>query len=537
MTCQVVNSQSQVQARLPPLPANLPQNQGDWGAFIASLNQWAIALQNDQQPINVIPAQYSLFQGSNLPKLDLSTGMSATLDSGALYYGASSLKVVSVAGGTLAFDGFPIVMAPAQKWFCAWQIYTPTALTGTLTVTTDAGNSVSHTFSIPSGQGALVTDPVLQNITDTAGNQIVGTDWQQVWGIFDLQSFAATHCTWKFTFDQAATFWIDGLQMAVGGMLFIQPIPFGNPQPHASIDALPDGSTYQRMPSANMDTDRRALINYSSTQHVGVFDPSSAFFGGKGSTPPSVPNQQFSYTSTTTTISITWPAMTIYRADGTTLAVSSGSQAITGLTASTTYKFYPYVNDAGGATTVSWATGGTGVGSPAIAYASTGDVVAAATMYARGNIPLNSWTGATTASGSGGGGGGGSGCLHPDTLVMLADGSGREANRLMVGMELLGPYGPVKIARIERRPAKRWITVWLKGWHTVTPDHRFQLPDTSSVRAEDLKLGQIVAGRGEHLEVTGLSLLRESASLVSIELEAPHLYYLACGALSHNPKP
>jgi hypothetical protein len=125
-----------------------------------------------------------------------------------------------------------------------------------------------------------------------------------------------------------------------------------------------------------------------------------------GSIPGSVPSDSFTYTSTTTSVSISWPAMTIYRIDGTTMAVSSGNQTITGLTASTTYQIYPFVTDYGlSSGTMSFAAGA--YGTPAIASASSGSPAAIAQTYLRINIPLNSFAVATTASGTGGGGGGG----------------------------------------------------------------------------------------------------------------------------------
>jgi hypothetical protein len=66
-----------------------------------------------------------------------------------------------------------------------------------------------------------------------------------------------------------------------------------------------------------------------------------------GSTPMAT-GPGFSYTSTTTSITINWANFIIARADNTTTALADSSQAITGLAAATTYYFYPYFDEASG---------------------------------------------------------------------------------------------------------------------------------------------------------------------------------------------
>lgn len=277
-------------------------------------------------------------------------------------------------------------------------------------------------------------------------------------------------------------------------------------------------------------------VEFGPTANPRQIAPHSGQVAATGAVPPFVFNPAFSYTSTTTSISITWSAFTLYRMDGTTVSVSAGTKAVTGLLASHTYSLYPYVPE--GATTVSWATGYSGAtGSPAICYAG-GSGPAAAAAYNQANIPLQSFTAVTPSSGSGGGGGDSIGCLHPETAVELANGTYMLADHLSVGDELPSPSGPAKIVHINRKSRPTWVRVGF-GSHSliVTPDHRFLLPENSGeVRAEDLRLGQIIAGRGRHHEVESLSLLKEKARMVSVELDDPHLYYLN-GTLSHNIKP
>jgi hypothetical protein len=122
-------------------------------------------------------------------------------------------------------------------------------------------------------------------------------------------------------------------------------------------------------------------------------------------------NPGFKYTSSTSTITWYWDGtngstiITIYRADGTSFTVS-GSQAVTGLSPSTTYYFYPYYDLA--SSTLKWVTGGSG--SPAIAQAAPSPALAQA-QGLNGQVPVSTtaMAASTTASGSGGGSAGGRG--------------------------------------------------------------------------------------------------------------------------------
>jgi len=73
-------------------------------------------------------------------------------------------------------------------------------------------------------------------------------------------------------------------------------------------------------------------------------DPSKVGVLMKGSVPP-ILSGNFTYTSTTSSITISWTNLVVYRADGTFTIIANGSQTITGLAAGTTYYFYPYYNE------------------------------------------------------------------------------------------------------------------------------------------------------------------------------------------------
>ena len=98
-----------------------------------------------------------------------------------------------------------------------------------------------------------------------------------------------------------------------------------------TLDNLRDGLTYGR-------TRQIALTG-------GSVDLSKSGVLMKGSLPPMY-SGAFTYTATTTSITISWNNLIIYRADGTLTNAGSDSQAITGLTAGITYNFLPYWDEA-----------------------------------------------------------------------------------------------------------------------------------------------------------------------------------------------
>ena len=280
------------------------------------------------------------------------------------------------------------------------------------------------------------------------------------------------------------------------------------------------------------------LISWWEVQMIKVINPLYDV-ATLGSIPPTIPNVAFTYTSTTTSITVSWAAMTIYRANGTTISISAGSQAITGLTANTNYQIYPYAVDNGtSSASMAFATGLTGSsGSPAVCYPTAGSAEAAAVMYQRGNIPLYTLSATTPASGSGGGGGGGRACIHPSTLIET-DGGWIEAGDLSTAAKLNSPKGFVPLAQLGRKNASNWIEITTQnGQVTVTPDHRLHLLTGSEIRAHDLRLGHWLQAGGSPQRVIALKLIEDAALLVQVELEDPHLYYLGrASLLCHNPK-
>lgn len=256
-----------------------------------------------------------------------------------------------------------------------------------------------------------------------------------------------------------------------------------------------------------------------------------------GSVNTNVPGLGISYTTTTTTANFTAGANTAYYMDGTTAPTAALNYSVTGLTASTTYHVYPFLYQSGGNWNIAFAAVAGGVGSGGSMYTSP-SATAAQLANNFQYIPLGSFTFSTPASGSGGGGGDQFGCLHPNQWVELANGEWCLANELELGMLLPSPNGPAPIRLIRREDRNAWALVTFSNDTDllVTLDHRFIQPDGEEVRARDLTLGKVIAGRNENTCVTELKLYEDRDSMVSIELAAPHTYYLN-GLLSHNVKP
>lgn len=513
MPCTVVNSQSNLQARLPQLPATLPKTQADWTAFLQIVQQWGQALQQQPPVPNVIPAEFQTFSVAAGPAVLaalLASSCTPAIDTTDTYYGGASLGVTGISsGGFIAFAGNPISISAATRWFCSFAILAPSGCTGSLSVATASG-TITETFVVPAS-----------------------ASWQQVWGLFDLTKFPDVKATWQITFTSTASVAIDGMQMnAVGKVLAFLPKFSGTKMLTGAagyaqnLDGVADGSTYWRSFATHFDG--------AGTRRI---DPSAGGIAGKGSTPPIVPDVGFSWTTTSGQVTITWPAFTIYRPDGTTTSISAGAgTTITGLTNGTAYTVYPYIVD--GATTVSFSTGAAGAaGSPAMAYAG-GSGPGAAIAYSNAHIPLNGFQ--VTPSASGGGGGGNKlGCLHPSTLVETFDGRILRARDVRYD-SLIGPSGPVRVTSIHRSICSDWVRVRLNNGETctVTLEHVFIRPDDTLVHAREMLIGEILKGRDCYVQVRSMALISEPVDMVSINVEPPHLYFLA-GALSHNgnPKP
>lgn len=255
-----------------------------------------------------------------------------------------------------------------------------------------------------------------------------------------------------------------------------------------------------------------------------------------GGIPPTVPDNGFTYTSTTSSVTISWASMTVYRADGTTISIASGSQSCTGLSSSYSYKFYPYIVDTGGSSaTIAFATnqGAVSYGSPKIAYVTSGSVAAKAYVSQLGRIDMGSFNAATTSGGTGGGGGGGWNCLHQDTLV-----DDVLARHLRPGSVIKAPDGEAVVEEVIHRKCSRWIRLYseedLIG--IFTEGHIFySAVNDEPVCASSLRLGHIIKAKDSHVIITGMHLDTETATAVGIRISDPHLHFAGeLNVLCHN---
>lgn len=269
-----------------------------------------------------------------------------------------------------------------------------------------------------------------------------------------------------------------------------------------------------------------AIAGQGALATKGSVDLSTSDVLPRGAIPPIVPDNGFTYTSTTTTVTISWPSMTLYRADGTTVSITSGSQAITGLSATSQYKVYPYIVDNGGSSaTIAFVTsaGSPVYGSPAILYPQAGSYLARVQANLLNRVDMNAFGVATPSGGSGGGSGGGWGCVHEDMLIQNA-----RAGDLREGDMIDTPDGMVAVDVIRRHVCSKWIELYSGDdlVAKVTDRHLlYRAIDGSEVAAADVRLGELLRARDSHVEVTGLKLCSQPGTAIGIGIADPHLHF------------
>jgi hypothetical protein len=263
----------------------------------------------------------------------------------------------------------------------------------------------------------------------------------------------------------------------------IEPLRSTNPQLYEALKRLANASLGPNQ-GWNLDqqvtdgTDFARVVTGALT--AGKIDPTKAGVLMKGSVPPTW-SGAFTYVSTPSTLTWSWSALTIYRADGSTTAIPNGSLAVTGLTAGTTYFFYPYWDD--NALALGWVAGGTG--SPANAQSAKTNL-SAQQQALQGRIPLSQGAiiAATTTSGTGGGSGGGSGsCLRAGTMVLTKERGTVALETCKVGEHLRAPGHAnaetwTRIERLEIRDADTFIRLHFSNAESLdaTPHHTTSSP-------------------------------------------------------------
>ena len=241
--------------------------------------------------------------------------------------------------------------------------------------------------------------------------------------------------------------------------------------------------------------------------------------------------------------SIVWSwssGITVLRMDGTTTYIPPGSLTVTGLTAATTYYFYPYYNDPG--SYMQWAPGGHG--SPAVAATAPTDAL---TMYQnrQGNIALSAgaMVAATTASGTGGGGsGGGTGvCLRSDMLVETRERGLVEISTVEVGEHLACPEGWTEIVAKALRPQMIFVHIkTVAGELIITPTHPLTLANNSEKRAQELTISDVLQCRSGVTGIESLELISGDFEKVLLTCEPHHRFFAGATdavLVAHNMRP
>jgi hypothetical protein len=292
-------------------------------------------------------------------------------------------------------------------------------------------------------------------------------------------------------------------------------------------DQITDGTNFARVASSALTSNQ--------------IDPTKSGVLMRGSVSPTW-SGSFTYSSTTSGITWSWSGLSILRADGTSTAVPNGSVASTGLTAATTYYFYPFWNES--TSTLEWVGGGAG----STANAQTAKTNSAAQQQSlQGLVPLSqgAMVAATTSSGTGGGSGGGSGsCLRAGMVVLTKERGTVAIESCAVGEHLRSPAGArgeswTRITRLEVRDADTFIRLHFSSAETldVTPHHIFTLADGSPMRAERLCLSDILVGRFGRLTLRRIEAIVEASQKVTVSCQPTHEFYAghhAASVLTHN---
>ena len=287
-----------------------------------------------------------------------------------------------------------------------------------------------------------------------------------------------------------------------------------------NMDTIPEGQNFGK----TVQTAMTPLGTVDTTR------PGVAAQGG--SFPPQIVGTTstiFSYTATasTSTVVISWSAITLLYPDGTTATVPSGSQSITGISAGT-YYFYPFTLPAPLAVVFVLVSGG--VGTPAILYTPQSPTAAqqmnlqSVTALAGAGIPV-----VMPASGSGGGSGGGSGLCQRSTMIVRH----RERGDVPISSCKMGDFiacreGWTEIQRIKLVPHKQFVRLTIHTGASVqlTSTHHITTADGRSVPALDLKLSDFLICKDGPATISSIEFVEvEDAEKVVLTCSPIHTFF------------
>jgi hypothetical protein len=323
----------------------------------------------------------------------------------------------------------------------------------------------------------------------------------------------------------------------VSGVLQQVPIStLGTGSATPNQDNLNDGTTYNRVLATALTS--------------GAIDSTKAGFKATiGSFPSTVVGTTasiISYTSTTTSITFTWSSFMILFSDGTTETITSGSQTVTGLSASQTYYAYPVV--VGTALTLTFIAVSGGVGSPAILYqpqnpqAAQQQNLQSNTAMSNGGIAC-----VTPSSGSGGGHGGGSGiCLRAGQYVESKSRGVIVIDDAEVSELIRGRNDWTEVVHKKVLPQNHFVRVTASSGERVsfTPTHwTTAIRDgvEQSIPAGKLTVSDFLILREGYASIKNIEHVEEEAQKVQLSCEPEHEFFCsaskAASILVHNVQP
>jgi hypothetical protein len=323
----------------------------------------------------------------------------------------------------------------------------------------------------------------------------------------------------------------------VSGVLQQIPIStLGHVTTTPNLDNLNDGSTFNRVLATVLTSNAIDSTKTGFKATIGSF-PSTVV-----GTTASI----LSYTSTTTSITFTWSSFMILFSDGTTETVASGSQAITGLSASQTYYAYPVV--VGTALALTFIAVSGGVGSPAILYqpqnpqAAQQQNLQSNTAMSAGGIAC-----VTPASGSGGGHGGGSGiCLRAGQFVESKSRGTIKIEDAQVGEFICGRNDWTEVVGKKVLPQSHFVRVTTSTGEQVvfTPTHwttAIRDGEETTIPAGKLTVSDFLITRDGYTSIKSIEHVEEDSQKVQLSCEPEHEFFCSASKLAsilvHNVQP
>lgn len=252
----------------------------------------------------------------------------------------------------------------------------------------------------------------------------------------------------------------------------------------------------------------------------------------RGSIPPSGVLGAFSFTATTTSITIYWDGtngstkLKIIRPDKSVVQIPGSNLTISGLTANTTYGFLPFwspfVNCG-----VGFVVGDSG--SPQFAFSPSAQTVqnglqqfqVGREALSKGFVTWPTPNAGSSGPGSGGGGGLGSG----GTCVMLNT--------------KIEPFAEGQEFSTFHHRQTDWISIAAEEWPTVlncTPNHPLYHSEKGKIRADEFKVGDLIITKRGERRVVEVRPFYRNCTKMEVKMPTGHLYF-ANGFLSHNVKP